>query len=189
MIMVAGVAASVMIQTMNSLEQRAMAVGEDTIREISSGLRVTQVTGYKSGSSISQMAVFVRPVAGSRGIDLSETFISISDSSNKVVLNYTTNVFSSSASNGLFGTINSSNLSSGTYGIIVIRDYDSSCSSANPILNDQDLFALMINTSKCFSGLSTRTKVDGRIVPEFGISGVVSFTTPAAYIDTIIELQ
>ena len=37
MIIVAGMAASVMIQTMNSLEEQAMTTGRETIRDVSSG--------------------------------------------------------------------------------------------------------------------------------------------------------
>jgi flagellin FlaB len=188
-VLVAGIAASVIIETMNSLEEQALSTGRETTRDISSGLRVTQVTGYKNSSTITQIAIFIRTTAGSMDIDLNQTYISISDTSKQVVLNYASGVFSSSISSGLFGTINSSNLTATTYGIMVIRDIDSSCDSSTPIINNDDLVVLMVNTSKCFSGLSTRTRVNGRIIPEYGINGVISFTTPSAYIDTIIELQ
>jgi flagellin FlaB len=189
MIIVAGIAASVMIQTMNSLEEQAMKTGRETIRDVSSGLRVDQVTGYNDGSSITQLAIFVRTTAGSEEIDLSEAYISISDSSKKVILNYTTNVFSSTVSNGLFGTINSTNLSATTYGLMVVRDIDGSCTSTNPTINDDDIVVLMLNSTDCFSGIVTRTEVSGYIVPEYGMNGVFSFTTPSVYLDTIIELQ
>lgn len=189
MIIVAGMAASVMIQTMNGLEEQAMNTGRETIRDVSSGLRVNQVTGYTDGSSITQLAVFVRTTAGSEEVDLSQAYLSISDSSKKVILNYTSNVFASSVSNGLFGTINSSNLSATTFGLMVLRDIDGSCTSTNPTINTDDLVILMLNSTDCFSGISTRTDVSGYIIPEYGMSGVFSFTTPSVYIDTIIELQ
>jgi len=189
MIIVAGVAASVMIQTMNSLEEQAMTTGRETIRDISSGLKVDQVTGYNDGSSITQLAVFVRTIAGSEDVDLSQAYLSISDSSTKIIMDYTSNVFSSSVSSGLFGTINSSNLSATTFGLMVVRDIDGSCTSTSPTINDDDLVVLMVNSTDCFSGISTRTEVSGYIVPEYGIPGVISFATPSAYIDTILELQ
>ncbi len=189
MVLVAGIAASVILQTMNSLEEQALSTGRETTRDISSGLRVTQVTGYKSGSSITQLAIFIRTTAGSMDIDLNQTYISISDTSKQIILSYSSSVFSSSISSGLFGTINSSNLTATTYGIMIIRDIDSSCNSSTPIINNDDLVVLMVNTTDCFSGLGTRKEVTGRIIPEYGISGVISFTTPSAYIDTIIELQ
>lgn len=189
MLLVAGIAASVIIQTMNSLEQQAMETGKETISDISSGLRVIRVNGYNNGSKITQLAIFVKTIAGSDTIDLNEAYISISDSTDQTILNYTTKCYSNSVSNGLFGTVNPSNLSSSTYGIIVIRDYDSSCSSSNPSVNDEDLVVLMINTTSCFSGIDTRTKVFGRVVPEQGIDGVIGFTTPSTFIDPILELQ
>ena len=189
MVLVAGVAASVILQTMNSLEEQALSTGRETTRDISSGLRVNQVTGYTSNSSIAQLAIFIRTTAGSMDIDLNQTFISISDTSAQVILSYDGNVFSSSINNGLFGTINSSNLTATTYGIMIIRDIDGSCTSFNPVINNDDLVVLMINTSKCFSGIGTRTKVSAKVMPEYGISGVVSFTTPSAFLNPIVELQ
>jgi flagellin FlaB len=189
MILVAGMAASVIIQTMNSFEQQALQTGQDTIRDVSSGLKVTQVSGYNSNSLIDQIAIFVETTSGSEDIDLAEAFISISDSSKQSILNYSTSSFSSSVSGGLFGTLNSSHLTATIYGIMVVRDVDSSCTSTNPVINDEDLVILLVNTTDCFSGISTRTEVFGDIVPEFGMSGVISFTTPSAYIDTIVDLQ
>ena len=189
MILVAGIAASVIIQTMNSLQQQALLSGEETMRDISSGLKVTHVSGYNNGSTISQLAIYLTTTAGSDAMDLTYAYISLSDTNKEVILNYSTNSFSSSVSNGLFGTLNASNLTVSTYGIMVIRDIDNSCSSDAPILNGDDLIVLLVNTTKCFSGISTRTEVFGNVIPENGISGVISFTTPSAYIDTIIELQ
>ena len=189
LILVVGIAASVIIQTMDNLEQQAMETGTQTITDISSGLRVIRVNGYNDGSTISQLAIFIKTIAGSVSIDLNEAYLSISDSSTQNILNYTSNCFSSSVSSGLFGTINSSNLTATTYGIIVIRDYDSSCTSTNPSINDEDLVVLMLNTTSCFSGIDPRTKIFGNIAPEQGIDGVIGFTTPSAYVDTIIELQ
>ena len=56
------------------------------------------------------------------------------------------------------------------------------------IINRDDLVVLLINTTKCFSGIDVRTKVTGRIIPQQGMSGVIGFTTPNVYVDTIVEL-
>ncbi len=189
MILVAGIAASVIIQTMNSLEQQAMETGQETINDISSGLKLIRVNGYHDGSKITQLALFIRTIAGSNEIDLDQTYVSISDSSDQVILNFSKNCYESSVDSGLFGTLNSSNLSSTTYGLLVIRDFDSSCTSTNPTINDDDLVVIMVNTTDCFSGIDTRTNVFGEVVPEQGINGVIGFRTPSAFVDTIIELQ
>jgi flagellin FlaB len=189
MILVAGIAASILIETMNNLEQQALKTGQDTMNDVSSGIKVTQINGYNVGSTITQIAIFIRTTAGSADIDLAETYVTVSDNSKEVILNYTSNVFSNSVSSGLFGTVNSSNLSATTFGILKIRDIDSSCTSTTPVINSDDLVVLLINTTSCFSGIGSRINVFGNIVPEQGIRGVISFTTPSALIDTIIELQ
>lgn len=188
MILVAGIAANVLIQTMNSLQEKALQTGEETLRDISGGLKVTHVSGYANTSQITQLAIFVMPAA-SDDIDLTYAYISISDTTKNVILNYTSKVFSSSVSNGLFNTVNSSNLSATTYGLIVIRDTDSSCSSSTPTINSNDLVVLLVNTTKSFSGIGTRTEVFGNVYPEYGISGLIGFTTPSAFVETIIDLQ
>jgi flagellin FlaB len=189
MLLVAGITASVLIQTMNSLSEQALRTGTETLREVSTGLKVTHISGYYNGSKISQLALFIVPLAASDEIDLTYSYISLSDTSTKVILNYSSSCFSSSVSDGIFGTINASNLSASTYGILVVRDEDSSCSASSPTVNKDDLLVLLINTSKCFSGIDTRTEIAGNVYPEYGISGVIAFTTPSAFTDTIIDLQ
>jgi len=189
MILVAGMTASILIETMNNLEQTALKSGQDAVKDISSGLKVTHISGFNNGSVIDQIAIFIELIAGSDVIDLTETYISITDTSKEVILNYSTSVFNTSIANGLFGTVNSSQLTATQYGIMVIRDIDDSCTSTNPIINDEDLVVMLVNTSQCFLGISTRTEISGNVVPEHGISGVISFTTPITYIDTIIDLQ
>lgn len=189
MILVAGIAASVFIQTMNSLEQQALQSGQEAIKDVSNGLKVTQVSGYNNGSTISQIAIFLRTTAGSDYIDLTYTYISLSDSSINVILDLNTSIYSSSVSGGLFGTLADTALTSTTYGLMVIRDVDSSCTDTSPIINSDDLVVLLVNCTACFTGLDSRTEVSGNVVPEYGISGVIGFTTPSSYINTIIELQ
>jgi flagellin FlaB len=189
MILVAGIAASVIIQTINSLQQQALLTGEQTKKDISAGLKVTHVSGHKSGSTLDQIAIYIKPTAASDPVDLTYAYITLSNTSSVVILNYTTNSYAYSISNGLFGTLDAGDLSSSTYGIMEIRDVDNSSTSSSPVINSDDLIVILINTTACFSGIETRTEVSGRVVPEAGISGVISFTTPSAFIDTIIELQ
>ena len=189
MIIVAGMAASVIIQTMNNLQQQAMQTGEETMRDISSGLKVTHVSGYCNSTDLNRLAIFVTPSAGSESIDLTYAYISLSETNSQVILSYSSSDFSSSVTNGLFGTLNTSNLTSTTYGVMVVRDIDSSCSSTTPNINYDDLVVLVVNATKCFTGIDTRTEVFGNVIPEQGVSGVIGFTTPSSYVDTIVDLQ
>jgi len=190
MILVAGISASVIIQTMSDLQSKANRTGRETIRDISTGIEVRQISGYVVNSKIDQLALYVSPMVASEGIDLSHTVIFLSDSSNEVMLKYDSNMFSDSvSSNGLFHTLNSSNLTSSSFGIVVVRDRDNSCTASSPVINERDIVVLMVNTTKCFSGLSPRTEVWGRVTPEYGISGVIGFTVPSVLIDRVVDLQ
>jgi flagellin FlaB len=189
MILIAGITASVMIQTMSSLQQQAVKTSEDTLKDISSGLKVSFVSGYTSNSTITQLAIFVSTTAASDDIDLTYAILSLSDSTQKVILNYSSDCFSSSVSNGLFSTLNASTLTSSQYGILVIRDIDGSCVATKPVLNDEDLVVLLVNTTACFSGIGARADVSGELYPEHGIRGIIGFTTPSTFVNTIVDLQ
>lgn len=190
MILAAGIAASVLMQTMNNLQQQAVKTSQETLREVSSGIRVTHVSGFSNGTKITQLGVFIQTTAASEPINLSSTVIALSDSSTKVLLDYTGTCYSGNASNGLFGTINASRLSPTTFGLIVIRDIDGSCSQQQPVINDQDIVVLLVNTSKCFTdGLGSRIEVSGSIYAEYGAPGLISFVTPSSLRSSIVDLQ
>ncbi len=188
MIVSAGVAASVVFQTMNSMQQQALQTSQDTIKDISTGISVSYVSGYVSNNTITQICFFVKTTAGSDAVDLGETRLQISNGETMPILSYDNTSFSSSVSNGLFQTLNMTNLTNTEFGIVVIRDLDSSCSSSYPVINDNDMVGLLVNTTSCFNGISSRTSVSGKIVPEQGMSAVFGFTTPSAFTDIIIDL-
>jgi len=188
MIVSAGVAASVVFQTMDSMQQQALQTSQETIKDISTGISLTHVSGYVSNNSITQLCFFVKTTAGSDAIDLSQIRLQLSDTESMPILLYDNTSFSSTVLSGLFQTLNMSNLTNAEFGVIVIRDLDSSCSSSYPVINDNDMVGLLVNTTSCFNGISSRTSVSGKIVPEQGMSAVFGFTTPSAYTDTIIDL-
>jgi len=200
MVLVAGIAASVLIQTSTRLESQAMATGQETIAEVSTGLAVFDIVGYASAvtANISKIAITVRPRAGSTEIDLTTTFIEISNTDYKIVLKYrdaTSDNWIDSGT-GLDDIFGQSVFPSEAddYGIIVLEDADSSCSDANPVINRGDKVILCIDTSVCFNisgslGILERSDVWGGVVPEEGSPGVIAFRTPASYNDEVMDLQ
>jgi archaeal flagellin FlaB len=189
MIISAGVAASVVMQTMNSMQQQALQTSQETISDISTGLRLTHASGHVVNGSISQLCFFVKTIPGSNAVDLSQVRIQISEGETMPVLRYSNTSFSTSVSNGLFNTLNKSNMTNENFGLLAIRDIDNSCTSENPVINNNDLVAIIINATACFDGISPRATVTGRIVPEQGISALFSFTTPLAFTENIIDLR
>ena len=63
LILVAGITASLLMQTMDSLQKRALSTGQESLRDIADGLKVIHVTGYSNGSKITQLALFISPIA------------------------------------------------------------------------------------------------------------------------------
>ena len=191
MVLVAGIAASVLVQTSTRLEMQALKTGQETIAEVSSGITVEGVEGYNVSGKITKMAIEIRPKAGAPDIDLEQAIIEISDSTNKYVLGYGSDYKNSTSIDGDLST-NGAWGSSTAFGITVLQDADESCTSTTPVINDGDHVILGIDTSSVFtvnSGLLPRTDVSGLVICEEGAAGIVGFTTPASYIDAWMELQ
>jgi flagellin FlaB len=195
MVLVAGIAASVLIQTSMTLESQAMATGQETTDEVSGGLAVFDVEGHVN-TEIDGLAITVRTRAGSPDIDLNETIIILSDGSTKVILSYdypNASHFNSSvdANDGRVFNFAYTDLDNEQFGILVLEDADGSCTRFTPVINSGDKVMLFVDTDACFgtNGIGQRIDVFGYIFPEHGSPGVISFRTPAAYSDTVYDLQ
>ena len=216
MILVAGIAASVLVTTSNTIQIQALATGQQTTKEVASGLSVFEICGKVNGSNdLHNLSITVKPRPGSGDIDLNNTYILISDGTTKSLLRYDyanasdsygqTFVAKADADGNLFEFMNESawaNIDNETFAIAVIQDYDSSVTAFNPVINRGDKCAIFIrcggvpsaNESWMTYGLfgreiPERTDVFGRIIPEIGAPGVIAFTSPMSYVDTIYTLQ
>ncbi len=194
MVLVAGIAASVLIQTSSKLETQAMVTGEQTTAEVATGLAVSDVEGYAvTSADISRLAVQIRPRAGSAEIDLSETVIEISDTNKKLVLIYTADEFTnkSSIDGDIFTATFYTTMEANEFSVVVLEDADGSCTSTNPIINRGDKVILSIYTGHAsgFNTIAERTDVWGSIMPEEGAPGIISFRTPASYTENVMDLQ
>ena len=199
MVLVAGIAASVLVQTANKLEMQAMITGQETTAEVSTGITVFNILGHVTGSNLDWMTISVKPRAGSADIDLEQTVIEISDGDYKAMLNYTDTIdgqFNTSVSgkNGqVFSllTIDWTNISNSEFGVLVLEDADSSVSQDTPVINRGDSVMLCVNLANVFStssGLQARDEVWGQVIPEEGSFGVYSFRVPSSLSDVVYDL-
>ena len=197
MVLVAGIAASVLIQTSTRLEAQAMRTGQETTEEVSTGVAVFDIKGYAPDSgNLDNMTITVRPRAGSADIDLAEVFLELSNTDYKVIMAYDTagsNNWNDSGTgvDDVFG-VACFPVAANRFGILVLEDADGSCTETNPVINKGDKVLLCVDTTQSFnatSGINERTDIWGMVVPEQGSPGVIAFTTPASYFDNIFDLQ
>jgi len=192
MVLVAAVAASVIMQTAETLQQRAYAVGKQTIRDVSSGIRIIGVTGYTDAAKtkLEYLAIAVIPRAGSYDLDLNKTLLYL-QLNNYSVLNLNRNCKADTvAQDGIFRTLNMSLLNGTNYGVIAIHDSDHSIINSNGIsVSDQAI--LIVNLSAVISdtrGLMTGDTIEGKLVPEVGASGIFVVTAPNAFKYRVVEV-
>ena len=198
MVLVAGIAASVLIQTSTQLEAQAMTTGQETTDEVAGGIAVFDVEGHVdvTKTGIDGLAITVRTRAGSPGADLNETIIMLSDGTTKVLL-----VYDFADANHFNGTVDASDgevfgflytdLTYEEFGIMVLEDADSSCQQFTPVINSGDKVMVFVDSDACFGnpGIDTRTQMFGFIYPEYGSPGVISFRTPSSYTVSVYDLQ
>jgi len=192
MILVAGIAATVLIETSTSLQTQALETGTQTTYAVASGLLIEGIEGYnESGAgAISRLALEIRPRAGSPDLDLRTTIVELSDSDNKYILEYDSGSFTNASNvNGdVFNcTFPDSDSRTKKFGVIVLQDEDGSCTSASPVINFGDHVIIAVNDT--FGGLEPREDVYGFIIPEQGSAGIVAFRTPESYFEAVIDLQ
>jgi flagellin FlaB len=190
MVLVAAVAASVLINTSGFLQQKASSTGKESTEQVASGLEILQVTGLHNNTNINKTAIYISPNAGSSAIDLGETVTMISDGTSERMTNYNSSQYATLTTGGsVFDSTAWTNLNSNDFGIIVIQDADGSCQNITPVINKGDIVVIALNTEGLNMG--TRSIITGSVRPEFGAPGIISFTTPSTYLDTvkIVSLQ
>lgn len=204
MILVAGIAAAILTQTANKVESRAMQTGIETIGEVAGGLEVCAIEGkvnYSGGTynGMEYLAIMVEVRPGSSDIDLNQTYILLCNEDKQAMLKYggyntAYAPFNTSVdpSGSLFDTGNwKTNYSNEYFGIIVLKDDDGSCQKTGPVINRGDKVVLTIycGPGGAFgSFIPEGTEITGKVVPEKGLPGVISFVTPSTYTRCIYDL-
>lgn len=194
LVLIAGIAASVIISTSGTLKSQTMATGKQTTADVAAGVAVYSVEAYAaSGSDISKLAIMIRPRAGTDSVDMSSTYIELSNTDKKIILKYTSSFYSKpTGQNDVFAANvfpNFGGTGDGTtFGLLVVEDADSSISPTTPLINRGDKVFICINTTGCFSDIAERTDVWGTIVPEIGSPADFKFRTPSTYSDNVMEI-
>jgi flagellin FlaB len=190
MVLIAGIAAYVILSTGSQLEIKSGATGTQTIKEVSTGLKISTIEGHNTSGLIDKIVIIITPRAGSPDIDLDGTLIELSNTQQKYVLTYSSAywVNGKSGLEDLFDADAFSSVSS-EFGIIVLKDDDSSCNQNTPVINRGDSVMLALNTTAIFNGIPGNVNIQGNIIPEEGAWGIIQFRTPSSFANSVLILQ
>ena len=202
MVLVAGIAASVLISTANTVQIQAQQTGQQTTQGVASGVEVFEILGKVNHTgntyyNLKYIVITVKTRPGSPTIDLNNTYILVSDGDKKALIRYDGSTFKDDISGDLFGALSDAEWNSTdreSFAIGVLQDFDNTMTVGNPVINRGDKAALFIRCGADQNGtfgqeIPERTDVYGRIIPEIGAPGVISFTTPMSYIQEVYKLQ
>jgi flagellin FlaB len=190
MVLVAGIVAYVILSTGSLLQIQSGNTGSQTVKEVSSGLKVSTIQGHNTLGLIDKIVILITPRAGSPEIDLTGVLIELSDSNQKNVLAYSSShwVDGTTGLQNLFDVDAFSSVSS-VYGVIVLIDDDGSCSQTTPVINRGDSVMLALNTTAILGGIGENVNIIGNVIPEEGAWSIIEFRTPSSFVNPILILQ
>jgi flagellin FlaB len=190
MILVAGIVAYVILSTGSQLEIQSGNTGTQTIKEVSSGLKVSTIQGHNTSGLIDKIVILISPRAGSPDIDLNGVLIELSNSEQKNVLHYSSTywVDGTTGLDNIFNAHAFSSVSS-EFGVIVLVDDDGSCNQSTPVVNRGDSVMLALNTTVIFGGIAENVNIVGNVMPEQGAWSIIEFRTPSSFVNPILILK
>lgn len=172
MILVAAVAATVLIYSTGTLQQKAIKTSKEATAQVSSNILVERVIGDRVNSTvpglqpgIQSLSIRLKPDVGTISLDLRQVIITIRSSEFTWDLNYS----------------NISNVP-GTFGARPIRDEDGSFSADTPVLNSGDLADIEFETMNYTSPiLIPRQTIILSLNQELGASANLEITAPNSF--------
>jgi len=167
MVLVAAVAATVLIYTTGSLQQKATKTSKEATQQISSNIIVEQVIGDRlstNSTNIQDIILRVKPDVGTTSIDLRQVIVSVQDETQRLDIYY-----------------NSDLAANYTYTAQAKRDEDGSFSTV-PVLNSGDLIEITLTQASLNNMiLKPRKTIMLALSQERGQGVNLEITTPNSY--------
>ncbi len=169
MIIVAGITANVLVQTVQSLQNRALHTGEQARRAVSTFVETNRVTGVNtSGHSVSDIRMDLKLAPGSDPVDLNSAMVSVDTSSD----GYTYTYSPGDCERGPSGYVIDEIENNGTF---TARYLLEGSSHSEGYITRGDRVELCFGLSE---PLREDSNVDIRLEPQVGMSTHVSFVSP-----------
>ncbi len=182
MVLVAAVAASVLIDTANKLQQQAQKTGEQAIREVSTSFTVLDVYGKDTETDpdgeIEELYIKLGLAAGAPAQDLNQTVIQIKNDTFEQNLQYSSS-FGTGSADGTHYTVSEAIIEQeGTSGYDYLEQGDK-------ILIKIDLSAVAGGGE---AGIGTQENIDLEIMPKHGTPTYEMITTPPVIAHEHVDL-
>ena len=201
MVLVAGVAASVLISVANDLQQQAQNTASQTIRQVAGGFIVHDVMGDRGSSTnetITYLSMKISLQAGSPNIAMENVIIDITDESNTASLTFSTTTTwmkQWNAKTSTFSTYLKNSAGTTSYTADELRDpqstfYTPTTDTDNPdfVVSQGVLLNIYINAASAGVTISPQNTVTITITPQTGMPITESFTAPETFTDRMIPL-
>ncbi len=197
MVLVAAVAATVLIHTAGNLQQKATSTGSQTTQQVATGLSVTSVWGLDNAKviesgSISEIAIYVSPNAGSSGINLNQTTLQLTYNGKTASLTYGVGDFNAvtSGTSNVFNSTYFTGANATHFAVLDLKDPQASMTPNYPVVTSGGEAAILVNVTAVFGiGITQNSQVSGSVSPQVGNPGVIQFDAPYAFTQKVMELQ
>ncbi len=188
MIIVAAVTATLLINVAYNLQQQAEQTSEQAIQDVSTGVKIISMGGYRYNASWGTSAPYrstldwislkITPIAGSPPINVSDIVIEVTDGYVVATLYYNPSASFSAGPKP-------SGLSSNEFGARKIRDM----SPEDPgIMTQGDIEEIFFNATAAGLNLQPQSSLSIKIIPKHGVPVEKDLITPSPYVTRYVEL-
>ena len=193
MVLVAAVAATLLIRTAYIVQQQATQTGIDAITDVAAGYKIIEVVGDRkaecldtaaNSSAVQVIMVKVTVNAGSPGVNMDDTLVSVSDGATEGTLTYS-NLTSATTDNEY-----ATGATSSVFTAKKLRDPKGAWDdNDDQIVSWGTVVQLYIDIGDL--GLSLTTQETGwiRIIPRNGVPTYEEFTTPSSFSERYLQLH
>jgi flagellin FlaB len=174
MILVAAIAASVLLGTAGSLQQKSLTTGKQTQQEVSSGIQVVTLTGTNGiDGTVEAFEMLIKLTAGSDALALNDTLITFDTKTQTQNIRYCGTYDSNeSAQNSSQGYCNESASNGVGYSAEYLKNGTDHLVN---YLTTGDIVKIRYNST---SSISQSATVKLRVIPKHGVIVPVDFVTP-----------
>ncbi len=189
MIIVAAVTATLLINVAYSLQQQAEQTSQEAIQDVSTGLKIISMGGYRYNSSwgtgapyrntIDWITIKITLIAGSSPVNISSVILEVTDGYTVVTLYYDKTF-------DFNPTTRPPPFSGDVFGTRKIRDMGE---ENKYILTQGDISEIYFNATGLGLNLEPQSQLSLKIIPKHGVPVEKDLITPSPYIARYVELM